>query len=91
MKDFYPKKNEEQRGEEQAKILPFKAKPKQAYAKIAYYGQIKPTRINQATAQQRWQAIEPASGSVWERFKAGLEYAWNDLKQAFDHATAKLK
>jgi hypothetical protein len=91
MKHFYPERNEEQRGEEQAKILPFKAKPKKAYAKSAYYGQIKPTRINQAAAQQPWQALELPSGRVWERFKAGVEYAWNDLKQAFGYATAKFR
>lgn len=36
LKDAYLEKKEEQLGEEQAKILPFKAKPKKADTKINY-------------------------------------------------------
>jgi hypothetical protein len=82
--------SKEELGGGQGKILPFK-KPKKVYSKGSYDGWMYSLRTRQTTAQPKWLPFKPSGDSPWQRFKAGVEYAWSDLKQAFDEASAIFK
>lgn len=91
-KDAFFGEVEAQGREEQGKILPWNPKARKAATAAKMHSKERHTlHAGHLSAQRKWRPRPSADDSVWERFKAGAELAWNDLKQAFDGATAKFK
>ena len=93
VKDTYLNQMQAQLREEDAKIQQLKARADkaQAEAKISYYEQIETLRSKQAAAQQKLLELKSSGDNAWEHLKLGVDRACNDLKLAFDDASAKLK
>jgi Tfp pilus assembly protein PilN len=67
-----------------------KANQEQGKAKAELNAEIDQLRRKQATAQQRIAEVQAASEGAWQTLQAGADSAINDLKKAYDQATARL-
>lgn len=65
-------------------VIVAKAKVAGAQAKIEHHKQIDAIKAKRAQAQAKFNEFKAAGSEKWDKFKAGLEVAWNDLEAAFN-------
>jgi len=59
--------------------------------RAGYFGRIKELRAHRDEAQKRFQEIRCASDDAADKLHAGMEGAWQAMKNGLDEATADLR
>lgn len=93
MKEAYQKKLQAELDEWNAEIEQLKAKADktEAESQLEYYKKIEELRTMQDEARSKLTELEQASDKAWEDVKAGLDSAWDSLRNAMRSARERFK
>lgn len=92
-REAYQKRIETQLKKWKAKIDQLKAKVDQTEAevKIKYHEQIETLQARREEAEKKLEELKVAGEGAWENVKAGVEFAWNELRRTARNTVSKIR